>query len=163
MREVSAEATRLVGLNNRFTLIENGNLGFKEYECGDPAVGLALVEEVGETLRVANGNDDTASQAFRVFAAEAYADKGQYDRSLALLDGLEPAKLAAAQSEPEWAARLEAIRGQALLGKGKYAEAVALLKAAIPQLRKLHGDPEAIEKYERCLETARGELTLSKR
>jgi len=163
MRQVSADAARFVGADNRFSLIEKGNLGFKEYECGDQAVGLALVEEVGETLRIASGNDDAASQAFRVFAAEAHADEGQYDHSLALLDGLESTKLTAAQGEPEWAARLNAIRGQALLGKGKYAEAVVLLEAAIPQLGKLHGDPEAIEKYQGCLETARSKLTLDPR
>ncbi|MDT0496040.1 winged helix-turn-helix domain-containing protein [Algiphilus sp. W345] len=155
MHEVSAGSAQRMGANSRFALIERGNLGLKEYECGNEERGLAIVAEVGERLRVAFGNEDAASQAFRVFHAEVDAREGRYDRALSTLVSLQPDRLTTAMSEPEWVARLDAIRGIALVGKGQYDEANALFETAIPQLVQLNGDPEAIAVYRNAWATAR--------
>src|SRR5690606_6815403 len=51
MRIVRARMAATYGENRQGTLVETGNLGFKEYECGDREAGMALLRRAESGLR----------------------------------------------------------------------------------------------------------------
>jgi non-specific serine/threonine protein kinase len=107
-RDVARRMAARFGANKQGTLIETGNLGLREYNCGDRTTGIALLRKVESKLRAHYGKDNAAAQSFRLSLAETLIEQGQRDEARQLLDGLTVQAMEAAGGS---AAELERVRG----------------------------------------------------
>jgi serine/threonine protein kinase/DNA-binding winged helix-turn-helix (wHTH) protein len=64
-REVHEGMLQEFGEEMQATLIETGNLGLREYECGDRALGLEYLRRAEGGLRLGFGEDNLAARHFR--------------------------------------------------------------------------------------------------
>ncbi|WP_202844331.1 protein kinase domain-containing protein [Luteimonas saliphila] len=131
------------GAERQATLIETGNLGFKEYDCGEREAGLDYLRQAERGLRERYGEDNVAAHSFRYALAKALADEGRYAEGLRMVDGLNVASLTAADSTPGWEQRLRALRGRLLLQSGDADAGRALLAEAVPALVALGSEDAA--------------------
>ena len=141
------------GEERQATLIETGNLGFKEYDCGDREAGLDDLRRAETGLRAHFGEDNVAAHSFRYALARALAEQGRYDEALRTVDGLNVAALTAGDSTPGWEHRLRALRGEILIGAGDLRAGRDLLSTALPTLAALGSeDAKEIERLHALLE-----------
>src|SRR5690606_24933009 len=110
-RVVRARMAARYGEERQATLIETGNLGFKEYDCGDREAGLDHLRRAERGLRERYGADNVAAHSFRYALARALADEGRHEEGLRAVDGLSVEALTAGDSTPGWEHRLRALRG----------------------------------------------------
>src|SRR5690606_31568095 len=109
-RVVRARMAARYGEERQATLIETGNLGFKEYDCGDREAGLDHLRRAERGLRERYGADNVAAHSFRYALARALADEGRHEEGLRAVDGLSGEALTAGDSTPGWEHRLRALR-----------------------------------------------------
>jgi DNA-binding winged helix-turn-helix (wHTH) protein/tetratricopeptide (TPR) repeat protein len=156
-RVVRARMAARYGEERQATLIETGNLGFKEYDCGDREAGLDYLRQAERGLRERFGADNVAAHSFRYALARALADEGRHEEGLRMVDGLSVEALTAGDSTPGWEQRLRALRGRLLLQAGEAAAGRALLAEALPALRALGSeDPADIDRLQALLAAADG-------
>lgn len=136
-RTVRERMAKRYGEERQATLIETGNLGFKEYDCGDRPAGLAYLRQAESGLRRHFGEDNVAAHSFRYALAGHLATEGQYKEALEMVDGLSVPALTAGDSTPGWEHRLQALRGQILMQSGRAQEGRPLLVAAVGALSDL--------------------------
>lgn len=153
-REV-VERMRRAGPDDSPTLlIEVGNLGYKEYYCGETVQGLAHVRDAERRLRERYGAAHGAAQNFRFFLAQALTQSGDHAAALAQLDGLSPDALQAGGGGAGWRERLDATRGVVLARLGRRAEGVALLQASRDALERSGADRAMLEEIGELLAEA---------
>jgi len=128
-RMVRARMAKRYGEHRQGTLVETGNLGFKEYDCGDRGAGLDYLRQAEHGLRQHFGEDNVAAHSFRYALAKALADDHQYDEAMRMLEGLNVTALTAGDSTPGWEHRLRALRGRILLSSGDAAGRPMLVEA----------------------------------
>ena len=133
-RTVRERMAKRYGEERQATLIETGNLGFKEYDCGNRTAGLAYLRQAESGLRQHFGEDNVAAHSFRYTLAGHLATEGQYQEALEMVDGLSVPALTAGDSTPGWEHRLQALRGQILMQSGRAQEGRPLLVAAVAAL-----------------------------
>ena len=133
-RTVRERMAKRYGEERQATLIETGNLGFKEYDCGNRTAGLAYLRQAESGLRQHFGEDNVAAHSFRYTLAGHLATEGQYQEALEMVDGLSVPALTAGDSTPGWEHRLQALRGQILMQSGRAKEGRPLLVAAVAAL-----------------------------
>lgn len=143
MRRVHVRMDARYGADSQAALVETGNLGFKEYDCGDREAGLALLRRAESGLREHHGQDNTAAHSFRYGLAKALEAQGRPIEVLALVDGLSVSALTAGDPQPGWQARLDALRGKALMRSGQASAGRPLLASALAQLEQLDGEDAA--------------------
>ena len=143
-RTVRERMAKRYGEERQATLIETGNLGFKEYACGDRQAGLDYLRQAESGLRRHFGQDNVAAHSFRYALAGHLATEGRYADALEMVDGLSVPALTAGDSTPGWEHRLQALRGQILMQSGRTQEGRPLLVAAVAALGEL-GTPEEDE------------------
>ena len=136
-RTVRERMAKRYGEERQATLIETGNLGFKEFDCGDRSAGLAFLRQAESGLRRHFGEDNVAAHSFRYALAGHLAAEGQYAEALRMADGLSVSALTAGDSTPGWEYRLQALRGQILMQSGNAREGRPLLAAAVAALAEL--------------------------
>ena len=148
------------GEDKQATLIETGNLGMKEYDCGDAQAGLDYLHRADIGLRQHFGEDNVAAHSFRYALARILLEQHRYRDAQAASDGLSVKALAAGDSAPGWEHRLNMLRGEILIGLGKRQDGRQLIDAALPPLIALGTeDPADISRWKRL---ARGEPPLSR-
>ncbi len=136
---------RTRGDEQQGTFIEQGNLGAKQFECGDRESGLANVAAAETGLTRLHGADNAAAQSFRFFRAEFLGELGQYQEALALLQNLSTEAMAASQARSGQAERVDALRGRLLLRAGDHQAAQALLEGVRDTLQDTASDPGTLE------------------
>ncbi|WP_334178543.1 winged helix-turn-helix domain-containing protein [Pseudoxanthomonas sp.] len=146
-RTVRERMAKRYGETRQATLIETGNLGFKEYDCGERDAGLAYLQQAESGLRRHFGQDNVAAHSFRYALARHLATAGRYAEALDMVDGLSVPALTAGDSTPGWEHRLQALRGQILMQSGRVREGRPMLAAAVSALDGL-GHPEEDEVIE---------------
>ena len=125
------------GEDKQATLVETGNLGMSEYECGDASAGLDYIRRADSELRRLYGENNVAAHHLRFFLARALVEKKRFGDALQMAEGLDVKALAAGDSKPGWEHRLNALRGEVLLGLGRAKEGKALLSTALPEVAAL--------------------------
>ncbi len=151
-RTVRERMAARYGEHLQSTLVETGNLGFKERDCGDRDAGIDYIRRAESGLREHYGEDNVAAQSFRYSLARILADDGRNREALAALDGLDLAALTAGNSRPGWEHRIDALRGRILLQSGDADTGRQLLAAAVPALAALGTeDDEDLEKWQALL------------
>jgi non-specific serine/threonine protein kinase len=142
------------GETRQATLVETGNLGFKEYACGDREAGLNDLRKAERGLREGFGEDNVAAHSFRYGLAQALTEQGRYREALQMADGLNVAALTAGDSTPGWQHRLDALRGEILIGLGDTRKGRELIAAVLPELVALGTEePEDIARLRGLLGT----------
>ncbi|MCD9029845.1 winged helix-turn-helix domain-containing protein [Luteimonas sp. BDR2-5] len=142
-RTVRERMAARYGEERQATLIETGNLGFKERDCGDREAGLDYLRQAETGLRKHYGEDNVAAHSFRYALANALADEGQYSEALRMAEGLSATALTAGDSTPGWEHRLRALRGRILLLSGDAAAGLPLLTDATHALVALGTEDDA--------------------
>ena len=107
-RDVARRMAARFGEHKQASMIETGNLGLMEYNCGGKATGIALLRKVEGSLRQHFGEGNAAAQSFRMSLAEALIEQGQRHEARSLLDGLSSQAMEAAGGDK---AELERVRG----------------------------------------------------
>ena len=136
-RTVRERMAKRYGEARQATLIETGNLGFKEYDCGSREAGLDYLRQAESGLRKHFGEDNVAAHSFRYALAGNLAEQGRFAEALDMTEGLSVAALTAGDSTPGWEHRLQALRGQILMQSGRTAEGRPLLGSAVISLTEL--------------------------
>src|SRR5690606_28457476 len=154
-RTVRGRMAARYGEKRQATLIETGNLGFKERDCGERETGLDYLRQAERGLREHFGEDNVAAHSFRYALAMALADEGRHHEGLRMVDGLNVVALTAADSTPGWEHRLRALRGRLLLQAGDAHAGRTLLAGAVPALVALGSeDPAEIASLQALLSGA---------
>lgn len=155
-RTVRERMAARYGETRQATLIETGNLGFKEIDCGDRERGLALLGAAEAGLREHHGQDNVAAHSFRYGLARALLDQGRSREALAMAEGLDVRALSAGDATPGWEHRLHALRGRILLLAGEREAARRLLEDAVPALATLGTeDADELARLRQALAQAR--------
>ncbi|MDO5610140.1 MAG: tetratricopeptide repeat protein [Pseudomonadota bacterium] len=123
------------GAHQQGTLVETGNLGFKEYTCGDREAGLTHIAAAERGLREHYGENNVAAHSFRYGLARALVEQKRWGQAQTMLGGLDVAALTAGDSRSGWEHRLQAMRGEILIGRGEVAEGSAQLAGALSALQ----------------------------
>ncbi len=137
---------RLRGDTHQATLIEQGNLGAKQFECGERESGLANVAAAETGLRQHYGADNAAAQSFRFFRAGFLGELGQHHEALALLEDLSSSALQASQARSGQSERIDALRGRLLLRLGEHESARQLLEEVRDTLQFTDSDRSTLER-----------------
>src|SRR3546814_16574263 len=106
------------GAQRQATLVETGNLGFIEYDCGDREAGLGYLRQAERELRERYGAGNVAAHSFRFGLAKVLVEQARYPEALEMVGGLDIAALTAGDSTPGWDHRLRALRGRILVLSG---------------------------------------------
>lgn len=142
MRTVRGRMVATLGENRQGTLVETGNLGFKEYDCGDPEAGLAYIRSAEQGLRTHYGEGNVTAQIFRFELTKMLAQEARWREAMQMANGLDEGALTAGNSRPGWNHRLQALRGRILIGMGQVDEGRRLLGEALGPLAELGTEDE---------------------
>jgi len=117
--------TRIVGLNLAIAQINLGRAadGLRSLDAGRPW----FVKNMG-------GDASAVVQAIDFERSRALTTLGRPAEALTILSRLQHERLAEATPARDWAERLEAERGRALLARGGRAEGLALIRNALPHM-----------------------------
>jgi non-specific serine/threonine protein kinase len=141
------------GAQRQATLVETGNLGFIEYDCGDREAGMAYLQQAERGLRERYGAGNVAAHSFRFGLAKALVEQARYPEALEMADGLDVAALTAGDSTPGWEHRLRALRGRILVLSGDADAGRPLLREALQALQVLGTEaPAEMEQLQRLLD-----------
>src|SRR3546814_14865409 len=93
------------GAQRLVTLVETGNLGFIEYDCGDREAGLGYLRQAERELRERYGAGNVAAHSFRFGLAKVLVEQARYPEALEMVGGLDIAAPTDGASTPGWAHR----------------------------------------------------------
>lgn len=154
MRTVRTRMAERYGETRQGTLVETGNLGLKEYDCGDRQIGLGHIQRAESGLRQHYGEDNVTAQIFGYTLAGLLARESRWRDALARIDALNVPALTAGNSRPGWEERLQALRGEILIGLGEAERGRGLIAAALPRLTTLGTEEQAdLERLRRLIAT----------
>ncbi|TVS11765.1 MAG: hypothetical protein EA419_07050 [Wenzhouxiangella sp.] len=148
---VAALMEQSYGADHLASLVERGNLGGKQFNCGFHDQGIANVERAVAGISDAEGPDFPTAQTFRFFLAGFLNEAGRYDEALALLDDLSGIALTAAQSSPVREEQITLRRARSLAGLGRIAQATEKLQALFERVLNEDDDPDLLSEIEREL------------
>ena len=161
------EAQRILrqttGERGQATLIVGANLGIVQYRTAQYAQAVDSLSGVRTDLVGLLGASSPQAQSVSYYLAASLAGLGHYSEAAPLLQDLQPADLASAEPRDDWAARLDAMRGEVLLGLGQKANAIALLAPAVRTMQERKTPAADIEPFVEALSRAQRDSTLRSR
>src|SRR3546814_17520620 len=105
------------GEQGQATLVETGNLGFIEDDCGDREAGLGYLRQAERELRERYGAGNVAAHSFRFGLATVLVEQARYPEALEMVGGLDIAALTAGDSTLGWEHSRRALRGRTQSGR----------------------------------------------
>jgi non-specific serine/threonine protein kinase len=161
------EAQRILrqrtGERGQATLIVGANLGIVQYRTAQYAQAVDSLSGVRTDLVGLLGASSPQAQSVSYYLAAALTGLGRYSEAAPLLQDLQPADLASAEPRDDWAARLDAMRGEVLLGLGQKVNAIALLAPAVRTMQERKTPAADIEPFVEALSRAQRDSTLRSR
>jgi len=137
------------GEAHRRTAVALSNLAETRALMGDTEQALIDARHAVDIGVAALGPDHRTTRALQFMLVRAYISAQRYAEALTLTDSLDPAELAIAMPSSGWPERYSVVRGEILLGLGRYDEGAPLLDTAVAGMlaRGLTPDqiPEALE------------------
>jgi non-specific serine/threonine protein kinase len=150
-REVVRRYTAARPMTDQGTLIEVGNLGFVEYDCGDLPNAIAHLTQAEHGLVDNYGEGLAAVQAYRVGLANALADTGRYDDALGELDDVSGVKLQSAETRSGALDEADFARGRIYVLQGRRDEGLDLLRALKSRIEQREGGSDILDKLDTFL------------
>jgi eukaryotic-like serine/threonine-protein kinase len=156
---VHARYRKMFGEEHPHTRVMALNLAIAALNAGRAAEALGGLDD-GRAwfVRYLGGERGAVVQAVDFERARALTSLGRGAEALPLLEQLQPEQLAAASPARDWAWRLQAERGRALVSTGaglRRAEGLRLLREALPAMEEAGASPWALSQYRQVLTQAR--------
>ncbi len=144
---VAALMEQSYGADHIASLIERGNLGTKQFDCGFQDAGISNVRRAVDGIAAAEGPDFPTAQTFRFILARLLNEAERYDEALALLDDLSSIALTAAQSSTVREEQIVLRRVRSLAGLERHEQAIEELEALFERVQN-EDDPELLAEIE---------------
>lgn len=154
LREAQQILRQRTGEHGQATLIAGANLGIVQYRTAQFQQAVDTLSGVRTDLVTLLGATSPQAQSVSYYLAASLAAMGRYAAAAPLLHDLRPADLASAEPRDDWAPRLDALRGTILGGQGHYADAAALLAAAVKTMQEQHTPAADLEPFTKALASA---------
>jgi len=145
---VTALMEQSYGVDHIASLVESGNLGAKQFNCGFQEEGIANVQRAVDGISATEGPDFPTAQTFRFILARYLNEAERYDEALALLDDISAIALIAAQSTPMREEQIILRRARSLAGLGRNEQAVEKLEGLFERAQKDEDDPDFLAEIE---------------
>jgi non-specific serine/threonine protein kinase len=117
-------------------VMAGGNEGVILVQVGDSASAIPKLLAARDVFERMMGPGTPGVQVMNYYLAQGLLDAGDGRAASALIDGLDPAQLAAGSPGDEWPARVDALRGWIMLLDGRQEEGVALLRKTIAAMER---------------------------
>ena len=141
---------RRTGDNGQGTLIALANLGIVQFRTGRLAEAAGTLAEVHDNCATVFGAKSPLAQSVAFYLASSLVGLDRYAQTEGLADGLDATALAAAEPRNDWQWRLQALKGEILLGQGHPAQAIQLLDPAVAAMDKANPAAWDIRPYRRA-------------
>jgi non-specific serine/threonine protein kinase len=151
-REVVRRYAAVRPMTDQGALVEVGNLGFVEYDCGDLPNAIAHLTQAEQGLVDNYGEGLAAVQVYRVGLANALADTGRYDDALAKLGDVSGAKLQSAETRSGALDEADFARGRIYVLQGRRDEGLDLLHALKSRIERRKGGSDILGDIDAFLE-----------
>jgi non-specific serine/threonine protein kinase len=151
-REVVQRYTAVRPMTDQGTLIEVGNLGFVEYDCGDLPNAIVHLTQAEQGLVDHYGDGLAAVQVYRVGIAKALADTGRYDDALAKLGNVSGAAMQSAETRSGALDEADFTRGRIYVLQGRRDEGLDLLRALKSRIERRKGGSDILAEIDEFLE-----------
>lgn len=130
-----------VGDNNHYTAQALTLLGVTEMDAGLHRSGLVRLRAASQALAGLLGETHPQTQHARFYLARSLIESNaSLAQAQALVDQLDSRQLETASAEGDWAPRLVLLKARLLKASGEPAEAAALARPAVMELRRLRRD-----------------------
>jgi DNA-binding winged helix-turn-helix (wHTH) protein len=154
--QVHARYRKFFGDEHPHTRVMALNLAIAAGNSGRPAEALRGLDSGRDWfVRYLGGENGAVVQAVDFERARALTSLGRGAEALALLQRLEPEKLAAAAPARDWTWRLQAERGRALLAGARGGEGQRLLREALPAMAQAGTPAWLLRQYQDAAARAR--------
>ncbi len=124
------------GVEHLTCVMAGGNEGVILVQTGDAGNAIPKLLAARDVFERMMGPGTPGVQVMNYYLAQALLAVGDSGAAGALIDGLDPAQLAAGSPGEEWPARVAALRGWAMLLDGRHQEGAALLEDTIAGMER---------------------------
>ncbi len=134
--DVRATTCATQGADHLTCVMAGGNEGVILVQLGEAGNAIPRLVAARDVFERMMGPGTPGVQVMNYYLAQGLLDTGDGGAATALIDGLDPAQLAAGSPGDEWPARIDALRGWALLLDGRREEGTALLRKTIAAMER---------------------------
>jgi non-specific serine/threonine protein kinase len=124
------------GAEHLTCVMAGGNEGVILVQTGDAENAIPRLLAARDVFERMMGPDSPGVQVMNYYLAQALLGTGDSRAAAALINGLDPARLAAGSPGDEWPARIDALSGWSMLLGGRRDEGVALLEKTIAGMER---------------------------
>jgi tetratricopeptide (TPR) repeat protein len=126
---------KTLGTQSQDAILAHVNVGILEFRSGHTAAGLNDLTVARAQLVQLLGVENPLAQQADFYLATALNESGRSAEAWDYATHLSVDALSnGGEGSPEWGARLDGLKGQILLKRGKHAEALALLQPAVQKM-----------------------------
>jgi non-specific serine/threonine protein kinase len=142
------------GEHGQATLIVAANLGILEYRTSQTQQAIDTLTRAHDDLVQQLGLTSPQAESTAFYLACALSSTGRYREASDLMTPLVAADLEAAEPRGDWLHRLDALRGEILLGQGHQNEGLAKLTEAVAAMAALRTPDDELPTFRKALEAA---------
>jgi len=154
LREAYAVLRLRSGEHGQATLIVAANLGILEYRTGQTPQAIDTLTRAHDDLVRQLGLASPQAESAAFYLSCALNSLGRYREAGDLMSPLVAADLEAAEPRGDWTQRLDALRGQNLLGQGHTKEGLAMLTQAVTAMANLPTPDDDLPTFRKALDAA---------
>lgn len=154
LREAYSVLRLRSGDHGQATLIVAANLGILEYRSGQTQQAIDTLTVTHDDLVAQLGLTSPQAESTAFYLSRALSSTGRYREASVLVNPLIAADLEAAEPRGDWTQRLDALRGEILLGQGRKNEGLAKLAAAVDAMSSLATPDDDLPTFRKALEAA---------
>jgi eukaryotic-like serine/threonine-protein kinase len=158
LREAYSVLRLRSGEHGQATLIVAANLGIVEYRTGQIQQAIDTLTSAHDDLVGQLGLVSPQAESAAFYLSCALTRLGRYRDAHDLLTPLIAADLDAAEPRGDWPQRLDALRGEILLGEGHKNEGIAALTSAVNAMEQLSAPDDDLATFRGVLNAATGPL-----
>ncbi len=154
LREAYSVLRLRSGEHGQATLIVAANLGILEFRTAQTQQAIDTLTRAHDDLVAQLGLKSPQAESTAFYLARALSSIGRSREASDLMTPLAAADLEAAEPRGDWTQRLDALRGEILLGQGRKNEGLAKLSAAVDSMASLATPDDDLPTFRKALEAA---------
>jgi non-specific serine/threonine protein kinase len=143
------------GEHGQATLIVAANLGIIEYRTGQTQRAIDTLTPLYDDLKRQLGVSSPQAEAAAFYLSCALSNIGRYREAGDLIPSLVATDLEAAEPRGDWTQRLDALRGEVLLGQGHTTDGLAMLTKAVNAMASLTTPDDDLSIFRKALDAER--------